>query len=82
MTVIKAEATRKGEKLRGEGEAERNRIFADAFNRDPDFFGFYRSMQAYEQGLKSGDTRLVISPGFRVLQVLLRSRQWSAAPKP
>jgi membrane protease subunit HflC len=62
VTVIKAEATRKGEELRGAGEAERNRIFADAFNRDPDFFGFYRSMQAYEAGLKSGDTRLVISP--------------------
>jgi membrane protease subunit HflC len=62
VTIIKAEATRKGEELRGAGEAERNRIFADAFNRDPDFFGFYRSMQAYEQGLKPGDTRLVISP--------------------
>jgi membrane protease subunit HflC len=62
VTIIKAEATRKGETLRGEGEAERNRIFADAFNRDQDFFAFYRSMQAYEQGLKSGDTRLVISP--------------------
>jgi modulator of FtsH protease HflC len=60
--VIKAEATKKGEQLRGEGDAERNRIFADAYGRDPDFFSFYRSMQAYEQGLKSGDTRLVISP--------------------
>ncbi|HRQ27712.1 protease modulator HflC [Hyphomicrobium sp.] len=62
VTVIMAEATRKGEELRGEGEAERNRIFAEAFGRDEDFFAFYRSMQAYEQGLKSGDTRLVISP--------------------
>ena len=62
VTVIKAEATRKGEELRGSGEAERNRIFAEAFRRDPDFFAFYRSMQAYEQGLKPGDTRLVISP--------------------
>jgi membrane protease subunit HflC len=62
VTVIKAEATRKGEELRGAGEAERNRIFAEAFNQDPDFFAFYRSMQAYEQGLKPGDTRLVISP--------------------
>jgi membrane protease subunit HflC len=62
VTVIKAEATRKGEELRGQGEAERNRIFAEAFNQDPDFFAFYRSMQAYEQGLKPGDTRLVISP--------------------
>lgn len=62
VTIIKAEATRKGEELRGQGEGERNKIFAEAFGRDPDFFGFYRSMQAYEQGLKAGGTRLVISP--------------------
>lgn len=62
VTVIKAEATRKGEELRGAGEAERNKIFADAFGRDPDFFGFYRSMQAYQQGLEGSGTKLVISP--------------------
>ncbi|MFA5949874.1 MAG: protease modulator HflC [Hyphomicrobium sp.] len=62
VTVIKAEATRKGEELRGQGEAERNRIFADAFGRDQDFFAFYRSMQAYEQSIKPGDTKLIISP--------------------
>ncbi len=61
-TVIKAEATKKGETLRGEGDADRNRIFAEAFGRDPDFFAFYRSMQAYEAGISSGDTRLVLSP--------------------
>lgn len=61
-TVIKAEATRKGETLRGEGDADRNRIFAEAFTQDADFFAFYRSMQAYEVGLKSDGTRLVISP--------------------
>jgi len=60
--VIKAEATKKAELIRGEGDAERNRVFADAFGKDPDFFAFYRSMQAYEAGLKAGDTRLVISP--------------------
>jgi len=62
VTVIKAEAQKKADTLRGEGDGERNRIFAESFGRDPDFFAFYRSMQAYEQGLKSGDTRLVISP--------------------
>ncbi len=61
-TVILAEATRKGELLRGEGDAERNRIFADAFGRDADFFGFYRSMQAYEAGIKSSDTRMLLTP--------------------
>ena len=61
VTVIVAEATREGEQIRGEGDAERTRIFADAFGRDPEFFSFYRSMQAYEAGFSSG-TSLVISP--------------------
>lgn len=61
-TIIKAEATRKSEQMRGEGDGERNRIFAEAFGKDPEFFAFYRSMQAYEKGLGSEDTRLVISP--------------------
>jgi membrane protease subunit HflC len=51
-----------GDEERGEGDAERNRIFAEAYGRDPDFFAFYRSMQAYEASLKGQDTRLVISP--------------------
>jgi len=62
VTVLLAEATSKGEQLRGEGDAERNRIFADAFGRDPDVFAFYRSMQAYEAGLKAGDTRMLLRP--------------------
>ena len=62
VTVLIADATSKGEQTRGEGDAERNRIFADAFGRDPDFFGFYRSMQAYEAGLRASDTRLVLRP--------------------
>lgn len=61
-TVIKAEASREGEETRGAGDAERNRIYADAYTRDPGFFEFYRSMQAYEKGLNSNDTRLLMSP--------------------
>jgi membrane protease subunit HflC len=61
-TVIRAEATRKGEETRGAGDAERNKIYADAYTKDQEFFEFYRSMQAYENGLKSEDTRLLISP--------------------
>jgi membrane protease subunit HflC len=61
-TIIKAEAMREGERTRGEGDGERNRIYAEAYGRDPDFFGFYRSMQAYEQGMKASDTRMVLSP--------------------
>jgi membrane protease subunit HflC len=57
-----ADATSKSEQIRGEGDATRNKIFADAFNKDPDFFSFYRSMQAYENGLKPNDTRMVLNP--------------------
>ena len=62
VTVLVAEATSKGEQTRGDGDAERNRIYADAFGRDPDFFSFYRSMQAYEAGLRSNDTRMLLRP--------------------
>jgi membrane protease subunit HflC len=62
VTVLLAEAQSKGEQVRGEGDAERNRIFAQAFGQDPDFFAFYRSMQAYEAGLKAGDTRMLLRP--------------------
>jgi len=62
VTVLVADATSKAEKVRGEGDATRNQIFADAYNKDPDFFAFYRSMQAYETGLRHGDTRLVLKP--------------------
>jgi modulator of FtsH protease HflC len=62
VTVLVAEATSKSEQIRGEGDATRNQIFADAFNQDADFFAFYRSMQAYEQGLKHSDTRMLLKP--------------------
>jgi membrane protease subunit HflC len=62
VTVLLAEATQKSEQVRGEGDGERNRIFADAFSKDPDFFAFYRSMQAYEQGLRNSDTRMLLKP--------------------
>lgn len=71
VTIIKAEATRKSDTLRGEGEGARNAIFAEAFGKDPEFFAFYRSMQAYEASMKAGDTRMLLSPDsdfFRYFQ--------------
>jgi membrane protease subunit HflC len=62
VTVLLADAQSKGEQTRGEGDGERNRIYAEAFGRDPEFFAFYRSMQAYEAGLKSSDTRMLLKP--------------------
>ncbi len=71
VVEIKAEAQRGAEILRGEGEAKRNEIFADAFNRDPEFFDFYRSMAAYREALQESGTTLVLSPNsefFRFFQ--------------
>jgi len=62
VTVVLADATSRAEQVRGQGDSERNRIFADAYTRDPDFFGFYRSMQAYERSMQHGDTHLVLKP--------------------
>jgi len=59
-TVTRATAKQEAEQLRGEGDSERNRIFAAAYGADPDFFAFYRSMQAYENALPN--TRAVIGP--------------------
>jgi membrane protease subunit HflC len=61
-TVIVAEANSKAEQIRGEGDADRNRLFAEAYGKDADFFAFYRSMNAYENGLKSSDTRFLLTP--------------------
>src|SRR5881396_3857584 len=61
-TVIVAEANSTAEQVRGAGDAERNRLFAEAYGKDPDFFAFYRSMSAYENGLKSNDTRFLLRP--------------------
>lgn len=63
VTVLRADAQRKAEQIRGAGDAERTKIFADAYGQDKDFFAFWRSMQAYENAFRNGDTKFVISPG-------------------
>jgi membrane protease subunit HflC len=62
VTVLLAEANSHAEQIRGQGDSERNRIFADAYTRDPDFFAFYRSMQAYDRSMLRGDTHMVLKP--------------------
>ncbi|MBR0899879.1 protease modulator HflC [Bradyrhizobium tropiciagri] len=61
-TVIVAEANSAADQTRGAGDAERNRLFAEAYGQDKDFFAFYRSMTAYENGLKPNDTRFLLRP--------------------
>ena len=62
VTVILANAEKSSQILKGEGDGTRNKIFADAFGRDPEFFAFYRAMQAYEKALIGGETSLILSP--------------------
>ena len=62
VTVILANANKQSEIMRGEGDGKRNKIFADAFGRDPQFFSFYRAMQSYEKALIGGDTSMILSP--------------------
>ena len=62
VTVLLANAKKQSEIMKGEGDGQRNKIFADAFGQDPQFFAFYRAMQAYETALIGGQTSLVLSP--------------------
>tara|TARA_B100000941_G_scaffold286782_1_gene260901 strand:+ start:93 stop:962 length:870 start_codon:yes stop_codon:yes gene_type:complete len=62
VTVILADAEKRSQILKGEGDGQRNKIFADAFGQDPQFFAFYRAMQAYETALIGGETSLILSP--------------------
>ena len=61
-TVLLAVAQKQSEITRGEGDAQRNNVFANAYKEDPEFFGFYRSLQAYRTALQSDDTTMVLSP--------------------
>ena len=62
VTIILAEANKNSEILKGEGDGKRNKIFANAFGKDAEFFSFYRAMQSYEKSLIGGETSLILSP--------------------
>ncbi|MGY3691870.1 membrane protease subunit HflC [Bradyrhizobium sp. USDA 3240] len=84
-TVIVAEANSTAEQTRGAGDAERNRLFAEAYGKDKDFFAFYRSMTAYENSLRSGDTRFLLRPDSEFFRYFGnangKSPEAAAAPK-
>ena len=75
-----AGAQRDSEILRGEGDAERNRVFADAFQRDPSFFEFYRSMRAYVAAIANPDTTMVLSPNSEFFRFFENSAGATAQP--
>ncbi|MFZ0607978.1 MAG: protease modulator HflC [Xanthobacteraceae bacterium] len=62
VTVLVADANSQGQIIRGQGDAQANKIFADAYGKDPGFFAFYRSMQAYQNSMQQNNTRLVLRP--------------------
>ncbi|HEY6254459.1 MAG TPA: protease modulator HflC [Xanthobacteraceae bacterium] len=83
-TVLIAQATSTGEQVRGDGDALRNQIYAAAYERDPDFFAFYRTMQAYENALPAGNTRMLLTPDsqfFRYFDDPMGKARGSKEPK-
>ncbi|MBI3708791.1 MAG: protease modulator HflC [Proteobacteria bacterium] len=84
-TVLLAEAQRQSSVLRGQGDGDATRIFADAYNKDPGFYAFYRSLQAYRRALADGSSTMVLSPDsdfFRFFRELRGSEGGSAHPTP
>jgi membrane protease subunit HflC len=77
-TVIVAEATRQAEITRGQGDGEKNRIFAEAFGQDPDFFAFYRSMSSYSASLKGENTTVILSPDSEFFRYFSQGAQGAA----
>jgi membrane protease subunit HflC len=83
--VLIAEAQASSDILRGQGENDAIRIFAEAFQRDPQFFHFWRSMQAYREAFSEGDTRMLLSPDsefFRFFRESMPSVGTAAVPAP
>ena len=75
-----ADAQRQSEIIRGEGDGERNKVFAQAFQQDPEFFSFYRSMQAYAKSLGADGTTLVLNPTRSSSSISVSTRIAEPAP--
>ncbi len=80
VVELRAEAQRDSEILRGQGDAERNRVFGEAFGRDEQFFEFYRSMRAYTGALNNTGTTMVLSPDSEFFRYFNDSQGTPAAP--
>ena len=78
VVELESDANRQSLIIRGEADAERNRVFAESFGADPEFFEFYRSMTAYETSLTPGNSTMVLSPDNEFFNYL-KSDQGSAA---
>ncbi len=74
VTVIQANAYRDAELIRGEGDALATATYAEAFNQDPEFYSFTRSLRAYQQSFKSGGDMMLIKPDSEFFRYLKNSR--------
>jgi len=81
VVEIVSDAKRQAEITRGEADAERNRVYAEAYDQDREFFEFYRSLSAYQRALKAGNTTLLISPDSEFFSYL-KSSGAEAIPAP
>ena len=70
VVELTSDARRQAEIIRGEADADRNRIFADAFDQDPEFFEFYRSLSAYQRALQGTNSTLILSPSSEFFDYL------------
>jgi modulator of FtsH protease HflC len=81
VVELTSDARRQAEVVRGEADAERNRIYAEAFGQDPEFFAFTRSLTAYERALRSGNSSIVMQPDSAFFEYL-RSFDGAEVPEP
>ncbi|RMF13474.1 MAG: protease modulator HflC [Alphaproteobacteria bacterium] len=80
-TVLLAEAERDAQSIRGEGDAKATRIFAEAFGRDPEFYEFYRTLEAYRKALRDGNTTLVLTPDSPFFRLFAEGAEPARKPK-
>jgi len=79
-TVILAEAQRDAQRVRGDGDAQAIKIYADAFGQDKEFFAFYRSLQAYREALTGRDTSFVLTPEGNFFRFFNSTQGMGSAP--
>ncbi|MEO4042474.1 protease modulator HflC [Hoeflea sp. CAU 1731] len=82
VVELESKARRDSEITRGEGDAERNKIFAEAFSKDENFFDFYRSMEAYRKSLADTDTTVIVSPDSEFFRFFKEAGEAAPAPAP
>lgn len=82
VVEVTSEARKQAEVIRGEADAARNGIYAEAFGRDPEFFAFTRSLTAYERSLKEGNSSIVMNPDSDFFTYLRSEQAPAAAPQP